>query len=204
MTITNGYCTLAEIKEAERLNITVTTYDTALEGVIEAVSRAIDYQCSRFFWKDTNDTTAYFTPRDSSYLLIGDYVSITTLAVDSGNRSYTTWTVDTDYELWPYNALLGPEQRPYMRIDIIPPTGRYKFLPDVSKNVKIIGKRGWPAVPKAIKEACLIWSLRTYKRYATPLGVSAMTVLGEMQSKVPPPDTDVMFLLSPYVLQWIG
>ena len=192
------------MKEAERLNISVTTYDTAIEGVIEAVSRAIDNQCARFFWKDTNDTTAYYTPKCSDYVLIGDYVSITTLSVDSGNRSYTAWTADTDYELWPYNALLEQEQRPYQRIDIIPSSGRYKFLPDTPKNVKIVGKRGWPATPKAIKEACLIWSMRTYKRYATPLGVSAMTALGEMQSKVPPPDPDVMFLLSPYVLSYFG
>jgi len=136
--------------------------------------------------------------------LIGDYVSITTLSVDSGNRSYVAWTVDTDFELWPYNALLEQEQKPYMRIDVIPPTGRYHFLPDVSKNVKIVGKRGWPAVPKAIKEACLIWSMRAYKRYATPLGVSAMTALGEMSVKVPPPDPDVAHLLGPYKLNWIG
>jgi hypothetical protein len=204
MTITNGYCTLAEIKEQERLNITATTFDTALEGVIEGISRAIDYHCSRFFWKDTNDTTAYFTPANSNYLLIGDYVSITTLSVDNGNRSYVAWTVDTDYELWPYNALLEQEQRPYQRIDLIPYSARYRFLPDVPKNVKVVGKRGWPAVPKSIKEACLIWSMRSYKRYSTPLGVSAMTPLGEMQSKVPPPDPDVMFLLSPYVLSYIG
>src|SRR5215211_5481930 len=123
MTITNGYITLAEIKEVERLNIQNTTYDTALEGLIEGISRAIDYHCSRFFWKDTNDTTAYFTPRDSNSILIGDYVSITTLSVDNANRSYTAWTVDTDYELWPYNALPEAEQRPYQRIDVIPPTG---------------------------------------------------------------------------------
>jgi len=204
MTLTNAYCTLAELKEAERLNISVTTYDTALEGAIEAVSRAIDYQCARFFWKDTNDTTAYFTPVSSDYVLIGDYVSITTLSVDSGNRSYVDWVADTDYELWPYNALLEAEQKPYMRIDIVRPTGRYGFLPNTPKNVKVVGKRGWPAVPKAIKEACIIWSMRMYKRYATPLGVSAMTAHGEMSTKVPPPDPDVLFLLSPYVLSYIG
>lgn len=204
MTITNGYCTLAELKEQERLNISVVTFDTALEGVIEAVSRAIDYQCARYFWKDASDTTRYFTPLDAEYILTGDLVSVTSLAVDnSGDRSYTTWTVDTDYELWPYNALLEQEQRPYLRVDVAPQGGK-RFYAGISKGVKIIGKFGWPAVPKPVKEACLIWSMRTYKRYATPLGVSAMTALGELQTKVPPPDPDVMFLLSPYVLQYIG
>ena len=200
--ITNGYCTVAELKEAERLNISVTTYDTALEGVIEAVSRAIDNQCSRFFWVDGSDVTRYFTPLSDTYVLIGDWVSITTLSTDnSGDRVYTTWTVDTEYELWPYDA--NSDGHPYMRVDIAPSGGK-RFYKDISKGLKLIGKRGWPAVPKPIKEACLIWSMRTYKRYATPLGVSAMTALGEMSVKVPPADPDVAHLLSPYVLSYFG
>lgn len=204
MTITNGYCTLSEIKEAERLNIATltTTYDTALEGVIEAISRAIDLQCSRFFWKDTNDGTYYFTANENDYLLIGDFVSITTLSTDDGaTRSYTAWTVDTDYDLWPYNA--SADGIPYNQIEVAPTSGK-RFPVGVRKGVKIVGKRGFPAVPKPIKEACIIWSMRTYKRYATPLGVSAMTALGEMNTKVPPPDPDVMFMISPYVLNWLA
>lgn len=198
MTITNGYATLAELKEAERLNISVTTYDTAIEGVIEAISRAIDLQCSRFFWTDTNDVTRYFTPLNTQSVLIGDWSSITTLSVDnSGDRSYETWTVTTDYDLWPYDA--NSDGKPYMRIDVAPQGGK-RFYPGITKGVKLIGKRGWPAVPKPVKEACILWSMRTYQRYKTPLGISAMTVLGEQTIKVPPPDTDVMFLLSPYVL----
>jgi hypothetical protein len=204
MTITNGYCTLAELKEAERLNITVTTYDTALEGVIEAVSRAIDNECSRVFWKDTNDTTRYFVASNENYIYIGDFVSITTLSTDNfGDRTYTAWTVDTDYDLWPYNALLESEQKPYMRIDLSPRSGK-RFYKGITKGVKVVGKWGWPAVPKAIKEACLLWSMRAYKRYSTPLGVSAMSALGEMSVKVPPPDPDVLHMLSPYKLNWIG
>lgn len=202
MTITNGYCTLAEIKEAERLNIAVSTYDTALEGVIEAVSRAIDLETSRFFWVDTNDVTRYFTAHSDKYVLIGDWVSITTLSTDnSGDRSYTEWTVDTEYELWPYDA--NADGKPYMRVDVAPQGGK-RFYTGISKSLKLVGKRGWPAVPKPIKEACIIWAMRTYKRYATPLGVSAMSALGEMSVKVPPPDPDVAHLLNPYKLNWIG
>lgn len=202
MTITNGYCTLAELKEPERLNFTASTYDTAIEGAIEAVSRAIDNTCARFFWKDTNDGVYYFTAREETHLLIGDFASITSLEVDgSGSRSYSVWTVNTDFDLWPYNA--SSDGKPYMMIETTPNTGK-SFGVGISKGVKITGKRGWPAVPKPIKEACILWSVRTYKRYATPLGVSAMTALGEMSVKVPPPDPDVAHLLSPFVLQYIG
>jgi hypothetical protein len=202
MTITNGYCTLAEIKEPERLNIANTTYDTALEGVIEAVSREIDRHCARFFWKDTNDGTYYFAAPRYDSILIGDFVSITTLSTDdSANRSYQAWTVDTHYDLWPYNA--SADGIPYQMSEVSPTSGK-RFPVGVGTGVKIVGKRGWPAVPKPIKEACLIWSMRTYKRYATPLGVSAMTAIGEMNSRVPPPDPDVMLLLSTYQLGWFA
>jgi len=198
LTITNGYCLLTELKADERLKIVVSTYDASLEGVIEAVSRAIDNECSRFFWKDTNDTTNYFVAENSKYIYIGDYVSITTLSMDgNGDRDYIAWTVDTDFDLWPYNAAL--DGKPYMRIDT-GPRGTKNFYTGISKGIKIVGKRGWPAVPKPIKEACLIWSERTYERYKTPLGVSATTALGEMTVKVPPPDVDVMTMLNPYRL----
>ncbi len=202
MTLTNAYCTLAEVKEQERLNISVTTFDTAIEKAIEAVSRAIDDECSRFFWKETNDSTAYFTAKREKSILIGDYVSITTLSTDSnGDRSYQDWTVDTDYDLWPYNAAL--DNRPYMGIEITP-NGSKRFYANVAKGVKIVGKRGWPSVPQPIHEACILWLMRAYKRYATPLGVSAMTALGQLEAKIPPPDPDVFQMISPYKMNWFG
>lgn len=202
MAITNGYLTLAEIKAPERLNIPSTDKDTTLEGVIEAVSRAIDLHCARFFWKDTVDGTYYFNARDRGVLLIGDFITVTTLSTDdSANRSYQAWTVDTDYDLWPYNA--SSDGIPYQMLEVAPTSGK-RFPVGVRKGVKIVGKRGWPATPKPVKEACAVWSMRTYKRYSTPMGVSAMTALGEMSVKVPPPDPDVALMLSPYVLQYMG
>lgn len=202
MTITNGYATLAELKAENRLNITVETFDTSIEGIIEAISREIDKETARFFYIDTSDVTRYFTAKEINNVLIGDWVSITTLSVDdAGDRVYRNWTVDTDYDLWPYDA--NSDGKPYQAI-LIGPNSSKSFGVDIGKGVKIVGKRGWPSVPKPVKEACILWSMRAYKRYATPLGMSAMTALGQMQVKVPPPDPDVMFLLSPYTLQYIG
>lgn len=198
---TGLYCTVAEVKEQERLNISVTTFDTAISGAIEAISRAIDNETGRFFYVDSVDATRYFTAAFADRIYIGDFVSITTLSTDQGSRSYQAWTVDTDFDLWPYNAAL--EDKPYARIEQVI-TGRYRFPVDLGKGVKVVGKWGWPAVPKPIHEACILWFMRAYKRYATPLGVSAMTALGELSVKVPPPDPDVAALLNPYRLNWIG
>jgi len=200
--IENGlYCSVAEVKEVERLNITATTYDNAIQGAIDAVSRAIDNECGRYFFKDIDDVTRYFTAKATDYIYVGDFISITTLSTDQGSRSYTAWTVDTDYDLWPYNAAL--EGKPYMRIELAP-NHRYSFPVDYGKGVKVVGKWGWPTVPKPIHEASILWFMRAYKRYATPLGVSAMSALGEMSVKVPPPDPDVQVLLSPYKLLQFG
>lgn len=203
MTITNGYCELAEIKEKERLDLPTKEFDTALEGCITAVSRSIDLQCGgRFFWKDTNDGTYYFNAFDERSILIGDFASITSVSIDiSGSRTYTDLTLSTHYDLWPYNAVA--DGRPYQGVEIAPVSGRY-FPVGINKGVKIVGKRGWPAVPANIKEACILWSMRMYKRYSTVLGISGMSALGETNVKVPPPDPDVMLLLSEYILSHIG
>lgn len=197
MTILNGYCLLTELKAPERLNIAVTTYDASIEGVIEAISRAIDNHCGRRFYLDASDATRYFTAELGDELYPGDLVSVTTLATDDdGNRVYETVWVTTDFDLWPSNAVLDGE--PYLTIQTTP-QGNNTFPVGMKRGVKIIGKWGWPAVPKPVKEACILWSMRTYERYKTPLGVGATTALGEMQVKVPPPDPDVMMLLARYV-----
>lgn len=201
MTITNGYATLSQIKNADRLNISTsdTASDTTLEGIITAVSRSIDRECSRYFYKSTAHEVRYFTPRETNRAFIGDVVSVTALYTDnlSGDRTYPyTWS-STDYDLFPYNAAATSEQEPYRFIDVAP-RGQYLFPRNLAKGIKLDAVFGWNSVPAAVTEACLLWSERWFKRYKTPLGVSAMTALGEMQVKAPPPDPDVMDLLQNY------
>lgn len=187
----------------DRLNIPTasTTSDTTLEGVITAVSRAIDNECGRFFYKTSTGSTdtRYFTPIESERLFVGDFVSITALYTDSlsGDRSYPYTWASTDYDLWPFDAATTSEQEPYRFIETTP-QGEYKFPVHLAKGVKLTAVYGWPAVPTVITEACLLWSMRVFKRYKTPLGVSAMTSLGEVTSRLPPPDPDVKLMIRNY------
>lgn len=201
LTIINGYATLAQLKAVDRLNIstTDTASDASLGGIITAVSRAIDLQCSRYFYKSTADETRYFSARETDRIRVGDIVSITALYTDTlaGDRTYPYTWATTDYDLSPYDAAVLSEPQPYNWIEVSP-LGQYLFPVGVAKGVKITGVFGWSAVPSAITEACLLWSERFFKRYKTPLGVSAMTALGEMNMKVPPPDPDVFMLLNNY------
>lgn len=200
MTIVNGYCTLAELKAAPALNLSSSTANDAFyENVITAISRSIDMQCARYFYKSTADETRFFTPRSYIHVFVGDMVSLSSLYTDtaSGDRTYPHQWSATDYDLYPYDAAQISEPEPYRWIDRTP-RGTFFFDKNVPKSVKVTGIFGWSAVPAAISKMCLLWAERMVKRFDTPLGVSASTALGEMQVKVPPPDPDVEAVLSNY------
>jgi hypothetical protein len=196
MTITNGYATLAQLKSADRLNISTadTVSDTNIEAIITACSRAIDLQCGRYFYKSSTSETRYFTAIFPSSIFVGDVVSISALATDdlAGSRSYSqSWTT-TDYDLFPYEADSKSEPEPFRFIDCAPST-TLRFSPRLAKGVKVTGIFGWASVPIAISEACIIWAERVFKRSKTPLGVSGNTAIGSMTaSDKPDPDVDAL------------
>ena len=64
MAITNGYCTLAELKTY--LGLSGSGQDTNLESAVDSASREIDAICGRFFFQTSSDTK-YFTPINPLY-----------------------------------------------------------------------------------------------------------------------------------------
>lgn len=198
-TIINGYCTLLDLKSSDVLKTPVSAGDDAfLSDIITAVSRGIDTQTGRHFYVSAADETHYFTAKTPNELFVGDLVSITTLANDLGTglRTYSTIWAATDYDLWPYDATFLSEPAPY-RFILTTPAGVQRFYPNIAKDVKIIGKFGWPAVPSLIAKACLLWSARLFMRYKSPLGVSASNAFGTSQA-LPPPDPDIEAMISNY------
>jgi hypothetical protein len=203
MAITNGFATLAEFKARfYPSGLIDITDDTVIENAIEAVSRLIDGKCSRRFWKNTVDETRYFTANYGDLFYTDDIVSITTLKTDeTGARSYSrTWAV-TDYDLEPYNALLQYPVQPYTSIRVSP-MGTLSF-PFDRKAVQIVGVFGWPAVPDTINEACLLQSIRLFKRKDAPFGVTGSAEMGHL-IVIPKLDPDVEMLIAPYRRLSIG
>ena len=195
MSITNGYATLVEIKVADVLNIPNADHDTILESVIEGVSRAIDNWTGRFFFSSTE--TRYYTSVESDTLFVDDISTATNLTLytdDDGDRTYENTWATTDFDLLPLNAETGGF--PFTMIETTP-NGSYTF-PGTKKGVKITAAFGWAAVPKPIKSACLLQSVRLFKRYVTPLGQSATTALGTMTLQIPKLDPDICALISAY------
>lgn len=168
MTITNGYCTLAQYKAwiAVRGQDGVVPVDasddTSMEILIEGASRYIDQQTGMRFWAPGSDETRYFTAVDPYCLEIDELSAApTSVSVDytGGLRSYTA-LASTDYDLTPDNALL--EGKPYTQIEINPVYAAY--FPTTRRGVKVVGKFGFPSVPHDVREATLMIVQNSYSQ----------------------------------------
>ena len=197
MAITDGYATLSDVKAALRL--TDNFDDSLLEISIEAASREIDGWCERVFTSST--ATRIYRPTDVFSVDVDDLQSITTLKTDSDGSGVfdVTWET-TDYQLNPLNGIAGGITTPYTQVRAI---GEYLFPIYEPRNVnaneasiQITGVWGWPSIPTAVKQACIILSMRQFKRYDSPTGVMGFGDLGVM--RVGRVDPDVEKLLMPF------
>lgn len=189
MAITNGYCTLNDIKAA--LRITDSTDDTLLELAVESASRMIDSVAERTFYNG-GTATRQFAPMRSDLVQIDDCRTITTLRT-STNADYVfdqTWTV-TDFQGEPLNQLVAGQSTPFTRIRA---TGDYNFPTAMNiATVEVVGVWGFATVPTAIKQACVIQSAREFKRFDSPLGVAGYGDLGVMRvSRYLDPDVEML------------
>jgi hypothetical protein len=194
MAITNGYCTLNEVKSALRLSDSID--DTLIEKSIEAASRRIDGYCGRFFYKTSAIAVPLFA-HDPYRLLVNDISSPTGLIVkldsDGDGTFEQTLTLNTDYIVEPTDyAILG---RPITTLTMV---GGYTFpifyIPS-ELGVQVTALWGWNAVPHDVREACLLLSIRQFARYNAALGVMAFA---DMAISVRAVDPDVRDLLQPY------
>jgi len=200
--ITNGYTDLEEYKR-RFYNVEDqddTQSDEALESIITAISRAIDFITHRRYYAATE--TRYYTPDHPDYLEVFDLLSISANGLktdEDGDRTYEVTWATADYDLMPFNASLDGE--PYTWLEITP-DGDYSFPDGVSKSVELAGSYGYSATtPPGIEEACLLTCHRLMKRADTPLGVSGSTNLGQVNIiiKTMTADPDIMELLAPFM-----
>lgn len=202
MAITNGYCTLNEVKSAAR--ITDNTDDVLLENCVEAASRRIDGFVNRFFYQISATISLYLTDTNvvgpysyNQYTLsIPDLYSITTLkSDDDGDGVFeTTWTQNTDYRLEPLDTVL--QTRPYNKIIAIGAKSFPVIFQPPMPGMQVQGVWGWPAIPDDVREAAIIMSLRLFSRYNSPLGVLGFGEMGAVTVRAV--DPDIREMLSPY------
>ena len=200
MAVTNGYCSLADVKAA--LRITDTLDDVLIENSINAASRMIDQYCNRYFYQGSAGEVRTFKAIDAYTCWIDDCVSITTLKTASTNPVLydTTWAA-TDFQTLPSNALANGGYQPITGLISV----KNYFFPtwaDVNL-VQVTGTFGWSSVPDPIKFATIIQASRLYKRLESPLGVAGVSDIGIIRvgSSV---DGDVAQLCNPFRLLRTG
>jgi hypothetical protein len=200
LAITNGYCTLADVKAA--LRITDTIDDALLENSINSASRMIDQYCNRYFYSTTAGEVRYYQANDGFICWIDDAQSISEIKTSSTDPLIfdTTWQ-SGDYQVLPANRWANGA---YYPITGITATDNYLFpvWADMAL-VKVTGQFGWSSVPAPIKFACIIQASRLFKRLESPLGVAGVSDIGIMRVGANI-DGDVAQLINPFRLLRTG
>lgn len=179
MTITNGYCTLADFKAFAR--ITDTVDDTINEAVINAASRMVDRYTGRRFWQDATVVTREFHADDAWCVQVDDVSTLTGLIVKTDEADAGTFTrtltITTDYMCYPLNAADETPARPFDEIRIMS-SSSYLFPTTARPGVQVTAKFGWAAVPDEVKVATIFQAEMLYAAKDARSGIVQAAVDG--------------------------
>lgn len=197
----SDYTTLAALKST--LDLTGTSFaDSDLSAAITAASRAIDQQCGRRFYPDTDaNQVRTYLPVNAGYAVIDDLCTFTSLQQPTG----TTWTLGTDFYLEPQNA--AADGRPWTAIRtiarpfIFPLSQMTSGWAGFDGRLTVTGQFGWSATPPEIVEATTILAARLVQRarsapFGVVTGIDQIVRLSRL-------DPDVSMLISPYMVSVI-
>lgn len=196
MPVTDGYCTLAEVKAA--LRITDSADDVLLENEIESASRRVDGYCGRFFYQ-TSSTAVPVYPRDLFLVNMPADLPTTSVLIkmdNDGDGVYeVTLTQGVDYILQPTNAVI--RSRPYRNARMVGNQTFPQFVQPSFPTVQITAVWGWAAIPDDVRAATILLTIRQFARLNAALGVVGFA---DMAIQVRAVDPDVRDLLSRFVL----
>lgn len=206
MAVTNGYCTVAELREqfgdsGSKLSLAL------LERAINVTSRAIDKLCGypdRKFWLDATVETRVYRPDDPEVAWVDDIGTTTGLVIKTdttGDGTYaTTWDA-ADYQLEPLNADAADTAYAWWRIVAIDDK-TFPVAP-LRPTLQVTAKFGWSAVPDDVNEACILKAASLFKRKDSPDGVANFGDFGPVRISRRM-DPDVFELLWPFMRQYVG
>jgi hypothetical protein len=169
----------------------------------------IDKFCRRRFYKDADaQQKRYYSPRDEGLLSIDDLAVLTTLKTDwDGDGVFeTTWTLNTDFHLEPFNPefIDGTNPEPWTLITVRPPRtpmtwGNLRFPTWWPRSVEVTGTFGWAAVPPAVVEATSLLAHRLTRRAReAPFSVIGIGI-DQVAVRLPKTDPDIALLLDDLV-----
>lgn len=204
MTVTNGYTDLPTLSAF--INVDDSDLDLQLEAAINVASRQIDAHCGRRFWQDSVVVNRQYRADDRYILHVDDISTLTGLIVaiddDDDGTFETTLTINTDFIVAPYNAGDEVPVRPYDALELV---DNYTWPTSYRRpGVQVTAQFGWPVVPDAVKQACLIQAKNIYK--ASVGSIAGYQVAGDSGIVVRSPNLDfmAMALLEDFRAGWVG
>lgn len=143
------------------------TVGPQIERALVAATRLIDNykRVQPLAYAGSTDTRYYFGSGEWRQEI--DYCTdITQVDVEETDGAWTTWTVNVDYYLWPYNAPSMGE--PYRQLHVAGKTGSTKGVWTYGpRRVKVQGTFGISdTAPADIERACIIQVARWFNRAA--------------------------------------
>ena len=209
MAITNGYCTLAELKPELRIPTADTDDDSRLEVAIAAASRQIDAHCGRFFWRDASVHTREFYANDYRRCEVDDISTTTGLIVqvddDDDGVFETTLTLSTDFILRPLNAFDRHPVWPYDELVLVDAiNGNFPMSSSGRPGVRVTARFGWAEVPDDVKKATLVQSAMLFKSADAVFGVTEFANAGAAMRVGRTINPIAAALLEPYCKPRVG
>lgn len=198
MAVTNGYCTVAEVRT--HLGDTGTKLTTeSLEFAINAASRAVDKFTGRKFWLDSAVATRVYRPTDAQRAWVDDIGTTTGLVVKTdttGDYTWATTLASDDYQLEPLNSDSAASE-PYAWWILTAIDDELFPIDSRRYTLQVTAKFGWSAVPDEVKYAALLKSVSLFKRRDAPFGVAGFGEFGAV--RITRRDPDVLELLEPLI-----
>lgn len=185
MAIGDPYATLAELKLYA--DVTKATFDDLLTDALDAATEGIELVCDRQFNKETAATARPFKALTPTLVMVDDFHTTTGLVVatdEDGDGVYETTLEASSYQLEPVGGVVnGRPGWPFTRIRFLDgvtvPTGE-------RASVQVTAQWGWAAVPKPVKQSCLILAEELYKLKDAPFGVAGNGTYGEIRVRENP------------------
>ena len=199
MAITNGYCTLAEIKAF--VNIVDSNDDNELEDAVNSASRQIDAYCGRKFYADGSTSAKVYRTRNPYMVVVDDISTSTGLVLkydDSDDGTYETTVASTDFILLPLNGeAFGINGLGFTSIELLT-DGPHEFPTTHTNNrprVQVTANWGFAAVPEPVRQACLMLSSENFAMRNTPLGIAGVGEFGVLAVRQ---NRQITRMLDPY------
>ena len=199
MAITNGYCSLAEIKAF--VNIVDSNDNDELEDAVNSASRQIDAYCGRKFYADGATSAKVYRTRNPYMVVVDDISTSTGLVLkydDSDDGTYETTVASTDFILLPLNGeAFGIDGLGFTSIELLT-DGPHEFPTTNTNNrprIEVTANWGFAAVPEPVRQACLMLSSENFAMRNTPLGIAGVGEFGVLAVRQ---NRQITRMLDPY------